>query len=361
MSKPYLKIIESTNSFFQSAILSIIFVFKSNIYQIGSIFEKTLAPILFPLVIIPDAIASLFAIYRFFNAKNKNLGKTFDLILVPIKTALVFTAVFAGLNLICVQGLFLTAVGSSVIYHLGLSIFHAYHWLKSEKNSHARALHKNHALNNLIATIAGGIVIAGIILTMVIAPYLATTLLAIAGITTASLLMLVTVYAIYRNFKNPSLSPTISSLNEDSTKINHPNRLEESSSSTLSYSSEIQNLPQNQSSNYYHREFFTEKFTGNQQQDKVFLNKEIDNKILSLQQQIEDSKNTLSECFWPQEPKRSDKLKSLAEFKTLLNSNVETLYKPLSKRASQSFFRETGHLEELSQAMECYIKLYSPV
>ena len=78
MSKPYLKIIESANSFFQSAVLSTIFVFKSNVYQIGSIFEKYLAPILFPLVIVPDAIASLFAFYRFFRTKNKNLSKTFD-------------------------------------------------------------------------------------------------------------------------------------------------------------------------------------------------------------------------------------------------------------------------------------------
>ncbi|MEN9450378.1 MAG: hypothetical protein RJA83_992 [Pseudomonadota bacterium] len=79
MSKP-LRISESANFFFQNAILSTIFVFKSNIYQIGSIFKKILAPILFPLVIIPDAIASLFALYHFASAKNKNLGKTFDLI-----------------------------------------------------------------------------------------------------------------------------------------------------------------------------------------------------------------------------------------------------------------------------------------
>lgn len=352
MSKPYLKITESINSFFQSAILSTIFVFKSNIYQIGSIFEKILAPILFPLVIIPDAIASLFAIYRFFNAKNKNLGKTFDLILVPIKTALVFTAVFAGLNLIFVQGLFLSAVGSSVIYHLGLSIFHVYHWLRSEKNSNARTLHKNHALNNLIATIAGGIVIAGIVLTMVVAPLLATTLLAIAGITTASLLMLVTVYAIYRNFNNPSFSSTINFLNEERAE-NHYSQFQDSSSSTLSQKSETQN----QSLNYYHREFFSEKLTGNQQQDKIFLTKEIENKILRLRQQIENSKNTLSEFFWSQEPKRIEKIKSLEGFRNVLNSDFSRIT-PLSRRASQSFFKETGQLEEISQAMESYLQLF---
>jgi hypothetical protein len=164
MSKPHLKIAESANAFFQNAVLSIIFVFNSNINYIRAIFEKTLAPILFPLVIIPDAIASLFVLYRFVSAKNKNLGKTFDLIHAPIKTALVFTAVFAGPSLIFVQGFFLTAVGSSIIYHAGLSIYHA------TKKTPVEKLHKANALNNLISTAVGSIAITGIILTMVVAP-----------------------------------------------------------------------------------------------------------------------------------------------------------------------------------------------
>lgn len=296
MSKPYLKITESANSFFQNAVLSTIFVFKSNIYQIGAIFEKILAPILFPLVIIPDALASLFALYRFSKAKNKNLGKTFDLIHAPIKAALVFTAVFAGLSLIYVQGLFLAAVGSSVVYHLGLSIFHTYHWLKSEKKSPARALHKNHSINNLIATLVGGIVIAGIILTMVVAPYLAATVLAAAGITTASLLILGTIYAIYRNFKNPSLSPTNNLLNEDRTEA-ESSSLEYSSSSTLSHSSQLSDPTQNQSFNYYYREFRSEKLTGTQAQNKNFLLEEIQKKTQNLEQQIINSKKVFLNIF----------------------------------------------------------------
>ncbi|TLY48639.1 MAG: hypothetical protein E6K54_01170 [Gammaproteobacteria bacterium] len=347
MSKPYLKIIESVNSFFQSVILSTIFVFKSNIYQIGPIFEKYLAPILFPLVIVPDAIASLFALYRFFGTKNKNLGKTFDLIYIPIKTTLVFTAVFAELSLIYIQGLFLIVVGSSVVYHLGLLIFHASHWFKSKKNSSARALHKNHILNNLIATIACGIVIAGIILTMIVAPSLAAPVLAIAGITTASLLMLATVYAMYRNFKNPSLSPTVNLPNEV--------RFEDSSSSTFSHSNEIQN----QNLNYYHREFRSEKLTGKQVQDKRFLIDEIKNKIQSLEEQIVNSKNTVSEYFWPQERKRLAKMGDLEILNRALDSDNKALTMPLSKYASQSFFRDIGDCEDINLATKHYFQLYS--
>lgn len=353
MSKPYLKIIESTNSFFQNVILSTIFVFKSNIYQIGSIFEKNLAPILFPLVVIPDAIVSLFALYQFARAKNKNLGKIFDLIHAPIKAILVFTAVFAGFSLIFVQGLFLTAIGSSAVYHLGLSIFHAYHWLKSEKNSPTRALHKNHTLNNLIATTLGGIVIAGIILTMVVAPYLATTVLAVAGITTASLLMLATICAIYRNFKNPSLSPTINLLNEGTPEINQPSSFDHSISSTFSHSSEIHMPQKNKNSNYYHREFRSENLTGNQTEDKNFLLKETENKRQSLKRQIASSRNSFFGCIWSEESKRQAKINTLNLIKEAIISN-DTSPLSIPDQVYQSFGKETGDTQDIIETYEIY-------
>lgn len=361
MSKRYLKITESANSFFQNAVLSTIFVFKSNIYQIGSIFEKILAPILFPLVIIPDAIASLFALYHFSSAKNKNLGKTFDLIHAPIKAALVFTAVFAGLSLIFVQGLFLTAVGSSVIYHLGLSIFHAYHWLKSGRNSPALALHKNHTINNFIATTIGGIVVTGIILTMVVAPYLAATILAVAGITIASMLMLTTVFAIFRNFKNPPLYPTITpTLSDENSENPFDHSASLNSISTLSdrapYSSQ-----QNQNSNYYHCEFRSEKLTGRQAEDKEFLIREIEGKKENLQQQIESSKNSFFGCIWSEESKRQTKIDFLDSLKSTIEGNNEVInLPPPSNKAFQSFFKDIGDVEDISQATERYFQKHYP-
>lgn len=357
MSKSYLKIIESANSVFQNAILSIIFVFKSNVYQIGTIFEKILAPILFPLVIIPDAIASLFALYRFSKAKNKNLGKTFDLIHAPLKTALVFTAVFAGLSLIYVQGLFLTAIGSSVVYHLGLSIFHACRWLKSEKNSPARVLHKNHTLNNLIATAVGGIVITGIVLTMVAAPYLATTVLAIAGITTASLLMLATIFTIYRNFKNPSPSPTINPQNEFSPKISQSSLFDHSASSTFSHSNEIQGpIQKNQNFNYYHCEFRSEKLTGDKTKDKNFLLEATENKKQILLTEIENSKDSFFERFFPEEPKRLVKLSALKNIEAAIKSNDKSLLLSIEGLAYQSFWKKHGDMQDIIKAAELHLE-----
>lgn len=356
MSKPYLKISESTNSFFQHAVLSTIFVFKSNIYQIGRIFEKILAPILFPLVIIPDAIASLFALYHFSRAKNKNLGKTFDLIHAPIKAALVFTAVFAGLSLIFIQGLFLTAVGSSVLYHLGLSIFHVYHWLKSEKNSPTRTLHKTHAINNLNATMIGAIVVAGIVLTMVVAPYLTATILAVAGITTASILMLATVFAIYRNFKNPAPSLPTSDLFET------PEHSFESSTDSINEESFIVPKTNPINTNYYYRKFRSEKLTGNQELDRNFLLTEIENKRQSLQQQIKSSKNSFFGRFWSEASKREIKRNYLILLRMALDeeqsNSRENLPEPST--AFQSFFKEVGDVEDISQATGHYFQKYYP-
>jgi hypothetical protein len=361
MSKRYLKISESANSFLQNAVLSTIFVFKSNIYQIGPIFEKILSPILFPLVIIPDAIASLFALYHFAKAKNKNLGKTFDLIHAPIKAVLVFTAVFAGLSLIFVQGLFLTAVGSSVVYHLGLSILHAYRGLKSEKNSPARTLHKTHAINNLIATTVGGIVVAGIILTMVIAPYLAATILAVAGITAASMLMLATVFAIYRNFKTPPLYATINPILADKTSetIEDPASLTSTLSSSFSSSSGSLYFPQeSKNSNYYHREFRSEKLIGDQEQNRIFLRTEIEAKLGNLREQITSSKNSFFGRIWSEESKRQAKIDFLDSLKEKIETNGVS--NPILNKPFQSFFKDVGDVEDINQATELYFQKHYP-
>lgn len=339
MSKPYLKIAESANVFFQNAVLSTIFVFNSNINYILAIFEKSLAPILFPLVIIPDAIASLFALYRFASAKNKNLDKAFDLVHAPIKTALVFTAVFAGLSLIFVQSFFLTAVGSSVIYHAGLSIYNAYHWHQAAKDTPARILHKTNALNNLTSTVIGGIAITGIVLTMVVAPYLGATFLAVAGVGTAAMLLLSTVFAIYRNFKNTGLTTQAS----ETTLA----QVDKSTKSVPSYSN----------SNYYHRKFRSESLTGNQEKDKKFILSEISNKKQSLTDQIEQSKGSFLGCLWSETSKREAKRKFLSDLESKLATHAQANLDPLTpNNAFQSFFKAVGDIEDIAEAAQKHLQ-----
>lgn len=355
MDRPYLKIAESANSFFQSLVLSTIFVFNSNISQIRSIFEKILAPILFPLVVIPDAIASLFALYRFTSAKNKNLGLTFDLIHVPIKTALVFTAVFAGLSLIYVQSLFFAAVGSSALYHASLSLYHAYHWQKAEKNSSMRALHKCHTIDNIIATTIGSTVIAGIVLTMVVTPYLGATVLAVAGVATATMLLLSTVLAIYRNFKNPIsttqiVDPTSRSTTADGSETSIL------SSSTLSSSTEFL------SNTKYYQQTYSEKFTGDYEKDQEFMLSIINSKKKNLEYQIIQSERNFFGRLWSQKSKRNDKIELLNSIEAQLSKKnppiSDNLFKP-SNKAFQSFFKEKGDVENIANAARIYFQQYS--
>ena len=338
MSKPHLKIAESANAFFQNAVLSIIFVFNSNINYIRAIFEKTLAPILFPLVIIPDAIASLFVLYRFVSAKNKNLGKTFDLIHAPIKTALVFTAVFAGLSLIFVQSFFLTAVGSSIIYHAGLSIYHAYHWYQATKETPVENLHKANALNNLISTAVGSIAITGIILTMVVAPYLGATFLAFAGIATAAILVLLTIFAIYRNFKNPDLTP-------------------QTSETALPQTDTTESIPHYSNANYYHREFRSKKITGLQETDKKFILGAISSKKKSLEAQINQPKRSFWRYLCSEDSKRQAKIKYLDALHSTLNTNSHDNLLPLAPNSAfQSFFKAVGDVEDIAEAAQKYLQ-----
>lgn len=350
MDRPYLKIAESANSFFQSLVLSAIFVFNSNISQIRSIFEKILAPILFPLVVIPDAIASLFALYRFTRAKNKNLGLTFDLIHVPIKTALVFTAVFAGLSLIYVQSLFFAAVGSSALYHASLSLYHAYHWQKAEKNSSMRALHKCHTIDNIIATTIESTVIAGIVLTMVVTPYLGATVLAVAGVATATILLLSTVLVIYRNFKNPISTTQI----VDPTS--QPTTEDDSETSILSSSTEFL------SNTKYYQQTYSEKFTGDYEKDQEFMLSIINSKKKNLEYQITQSERNFFGRLWSQKSKRNDKIELLNSIEAQLSKKnppiSDNLFKP-SNKAFQSFFKEKGDVENIANAARIYFQQYS--
>lgn len=339
MNNAPLKVAESANAFFQNTVLSIIFVFNSNINYIRAIFEKTLAPILFPLVIVPDAIASLFVLYRFVSAKNKNLSKTFDLVHTPIKTALVFTAVFAGLSLIFVQSFFLIAVGSSIIYHAGLSIYNAYHWRQAAKEAPARILHKTNALNNLISTAIGSIAITGIILTMVVSPYLGTTLLAVAGIGTAAMLLLSTTFAIYRNLKNTELTTQASETT-----------LTQADKSTKS-------IPSYSSSYYYHRKFRSESLTGNREKDEKFILAEISTKKQSLENQIKNSEGNFLGCLCSETSKREAKIKFLTHIESTLTTNTPYSLLPFAPNSAafQSFFKAVGDVEDIAEAAQKHL------
>jgi hypothetical protein len=161
---------------------------------------------------------------------------------------------------------------------------------------------------------------------MVVAPYLAATILAVAGITAASLLMLATGFAIYRNFKITPLYPIQPSSAEN------PEIFSDSASSTSTFFDTLSSQ-QRQNSNYYHREFRSEKLTNNQATDKNFLVTEIGNKIESLRQQKESSK-------------RRAKIQFLGSLKDKIETNDTGNTPPPSNKVFQSFFKAIGDVED---------------
>ncbi len=348
------------NHYIQAGLFSSIFAFTSNIGEIRIIFERSLSSILLPIAITPDAIGSLLALVGLANAENRNLGKVFDLIFSLIKAAMVFTAVFAGFSPIVVHSLFLAAVGSGMAYHISLCFYNLYHWVKTPKNSPAnlklKNLYKGNVIKNGISASKGGIVIAGILTTMVFAPYLGATILAATGIGIGIMLTLFSTYELYRYFKEPA---PLHKINNDSAfHTNQPAQAQ-----------------QNNSKGYYYRKFRSEQLTGNLKTDKAFLIKEIHNKKEELTHKIDQCKGKISEFFWPENPKRcvkreflEDLASQLRHFPEAHSSSPKTspddatidpsfLSSP-PKKAVHSFFREEGDVKDIIQATKKHVGNY---
>lgn len=355
--KKFLERVGLFNHFIQAGLFSSIFTFTSNIGGIRIILERGLHAILFPIAIAPDAIASLLALFSFGKAKNKNLGKTFDLIYIPTKAALVFTAVFAGFSVTIVHSLFLIAVSSGFVYHTGLSLYNAYQWRKTPADSPShvklKTIYKNNMINNGISSFIGIIVLAGILTTLVFAPLLSAPILAIAGIATAVMLMLTTTYAVYRHFKQPIIIPP-------SSYTNLPTPSDNTAESAIP---EVKG--------YYYRKFRSEELRGDDfDKDKEFLLAQIRSKEAELSAQISRSNKKPREFFWPENPKRQAKLAFLRNiFNQLSNfyqkpdnleatNAIDQILSDAQGEVFQSFFRAKSDIGDIVDAIKAFVNHY---
>ncbi|WP_156792727.1 hypothetical protein [Rickettsiella massiliensis] len=121
------------NTFTQLSLFATIFAFKSNLNGIGVFFERSLAFILFPFSIAPDAIAAALSFLSYALTTHRNFGAFVDLFYTSAKTSFVFTAVFANISLFAVNNLFIGAVGLGILYHASLVIYKEYQWFKLSK------------------------------------------------------------------------------------------------------------------------------------------------------------------------------------------------------------------------------------
>ncbi|MES2998507.1 MAG: hypothetical protein V4700_04210 [Pseudomonadota bacterium] len=280
-----------SNESIKSVLFSTIFIFQSNLGNIRRFFEQKLKFIFFPLAALTEVITTFLALWRLIKTDNKNLGKTFDFVLSFLTTSLVLTAVIGGLalwlNPIMVSSLFIGAIGLGVIYLIGQFFHHAYRWLSTPSiDKEKRAFFREKTLKYLQGSLVGLAVIAGIVITMLL-PMAAPIVLAV-GISVAVVLFIDRIYKICQY-----CSATHSTENKEDNNYS----LDETSI-------------ENQSSiyHYYGINNRTAKLTGNLETDKIYLVKEIKEKINSLRQEIKDAERTWMEFFFPQKDKRINKI-----------------------------------------------------
>lgn len=154
--------------------MATLFTLLSNIKGIKSLIDvgsKYLFPLAFAL-----KIADWFLyLWKFMQSSNKNLGKTSNLFAKTITTALVGLAVFgtALISAAFAPILFSIAVGIDALVSLGKSIYFGIEAAKS-KDLDEKAFYKSKAKENAIKAGVGAIILTGIVVGMIFAPYVAT-------------------------------------------------------------------------------------------------------------------------------------------------------------------------------------------
>jgi hypothetical protein len=325
MKTKVLKNANLLNESLKSGVFATIFVFLSNVGGIRAIFEEQLKIYLFPFAAVTEVITTLLTFAGFINANNRNLGKTFDLILSLSTTALVLTAVIGGLWFgfapLVVSSLFLAAIGSGALYNAGQFFYHAYRWLSSSstENHVLKATYRNQTLKYGIASLIGLAIIVGVITTLML-PMAAPIVLLVGGALAATAITVGLVYHLYKAF-NPSV-------------VSEQAAIESTEHQPL-----LDNSPEiKQSFDYYNIQPAVT--------DKDTLVTQINDKINSLENQ-------------PQSQKRVNKLEHLNQIKAFIENPTDTnptWMTTIKPGVFQSFFKNVGEVERISKAAESILK-----
>lgn len=153
---------------------------------------------LFPVAFAFNVLEFLFYAWKYRNSSNKNLGKTSNLILKGLGTALIGLAVFGAgiITAAYVPIVFIIAMGLDTFVSFGKSIYFGYKAVKA-KTPEAKAFHKAKAKEFAIRAGVGLVLTAAVAVALVFAPYIAAavvaTVVAVAVVTvvTVSVLALV--------------------------------------------------------------------------------------------------------------------------------------------------------------------------
>lgn len=124
-------------------------------------------PVYFALAVLIEFINLIVVGFKFFIAKNKNLGKTFDLIFSMIATTLGLIATtafcFSLLSLPIVGSLFLAAIAADTLYKLGQFFYHLCRYYRTPLTSDRKAFFSYLCQRYGIASLDGLVLCIGIV------------------------------------------------------------------------------------------------------------------------------------------------------------------------------------------------------
>lgn len=325
------------NETIKAVLFATIFTFLSDLGGIKAILEEQLKIYLFPFAAVTEIITTLLALARFVTAKNRNLGKTFDLGLSLAMTSLVLTAVIGGLWFglapVLVGSLFLAAIGMGVLYNLGQLVYHTYRGLSAPslpENKAFKAMYYKQSIKYGIASLIGIAVLTGIVFTLmlpVMTPLVVVlTTSGVAGIVAALACGLGLIYRI-----GSSLDPSI------------PNR---TSTQDSSFHDEPARLVNRKGFDYYNLQPHAKP---NGEHTEEALLAWISRKKTSLENQIEESNGRFSERIWSQKTKRENKIDYLIQVeKVVKNPTTRSTIRLANCGKSgtfQSFFKHEGEIK----------------
>jgi len=194
----------------KSASLMALFIFMSNLIASSKpIFMQIGRFAIFPIIALAEWINAAIAIKKLVSAKNKNLGKMFDVVFSLLTAAVVTIAVVGAFTFLAAApliapALFIGAIGAGIVYNL-VQFFHHLHLWRTSKYENMSAFFSSKAIGYAVNAGVGLAIIAGIVVTMMI-PGLPFIVVAAVSIASAAVVGFGVIYGVYKHFR-PTVFP----------------------------------------------------------------------------------------------------------------------------------------------------------
>jgi len=350
---------EEANTVFHAGLFSLL----SNIKQIAQYIGKA-AKYLFPLAFAFKATDWLLYLWKFLRTGNQNIGKTNNVLLKTILTALLGLVVFGGGVIALGTGhiLFAGILGIDVAFNFGKLIYFGYSAFKA-KDPVAKDFYFQKTKESAIKTVVGGILLAGIIVSLIFgSPILPAAVVATTAIAGVAALIFVGASALFNYFKPKPISNPVEVFKKMQTlePVSQPTvKLAQGQQQTLLANAKSSQFQVSRDGFFANKISLLQPLSEDLQQEIRNLKMQISIQVSNLTRQIDTSKNTLTEKYlWGQNDKRDSKLDALTFLSTVLSqftliqANMEK-GKPVI--INGKVFKGYRHVGELIQKIDHHV------